>query len=246
MKEAAEKNGKLLMIGFVRRQGNDAAAAKNYIQKGHLGEIYYAKASYLRRCGFPGGWFGNKALSGGGPVIDLGVHVIDQTRFLMGNPKPVSVFAMVSNKLGNRPDLKNDIIWRPEGADPANDVNDVEDFGTALIRYDNGAVTLLECSYDLNGEDVGRKELYGTKGGVVLGGEPKFYTTMNGYLTTVEPSTRSLKSGGEMFVKEMAHFVDCALNGTKCLAPAEDGIWVMKILDAIYESGRTGHEVIIK
>ena len=246
MKAAAEKAGKLLMIGFVLRFGNENMIVRDFIESGMMGDIYYTKATYLRKHGNPGGWFGNKALSGGGPVIDLGVHVIDQTRFLMGNPKPVSVFAMVSNKLGNRPDLKNDIIWRPEGADPANDVNDVEDFGTALIRYDNGAVTLLECSYDLNGEDVGRKELYGTKGGVVLGGEPKFYTTMNGYLTTVEPSTRSLKSGGEMFVQEMAHFVDCALNGTECLAPAEDGIWVMKILDAIYESGRTGHEVIIK
>ena len=246
MKAAADKAGKLLMIGFVLRFGNENMIVRDFIESGMMGDIYYTKATYLRRHGNPGGWFCNKALSGGGPVIDLGVHVIDQTRFLMGNPKPVSVFAMVSNKLGNRPDLKNDIVWRPEGADPANDVNDVEDFGTALIRYDNGAVTLLECSYDLNGEDVGRKELYGTKGGVVLGGEPKFYTTMNGYLTTVAPSTRSLKSGGEMFAKEMAHFVDCALNGTKCLAPAEDGIWVMKILDAIYESGRTGHEVIIK
>ena len=163
----------------------------------------------------------------------------------MGCPKPVSVFAMVSDKLGNRPELKNDVSWKPEDA-KADDPNTIEDFGTALIRYDNGAVTLLECSYDLNGESVTRKDIYGTKGGVALGGEPKFYTTVNGYLSTISPSMANMKTSGDMFTNEMAHFLDCALNGTPCKAPAEDGIWVMKILDAIYESGRTGHEVIIK
>lgn len=245
MKAEADKAGKLLMIGFVLRFGDENALVRDFIDAGMMGDIYYSKATYLRQHGNPGGWFGNLELSGGGPVIDLGVHVIDQTRYLMGSPKPVSVFAMVSDKLGNRPDLKNDVAWKPENA-KAGDPNTVEDFGTALIRYDNGAVTLLECSYDLNGESVTRKDLYGTKGGVALGASPKFYTNVNGYLSTITPSMENLKGGGNMFTKEMAHFVDCALHGTKCIAPAEDGIWVMKILDAIYESGRTGHEVIIK
>ena len=86
MKAAADKAGKLLMIGFVRRHGNDCALLKDYIDKGYLGEIYYAKAQYLRRNGNPGGWFGDKSRSGGGPLIDLGVHVIDLVRYLMGNP----------------------------------------------------------------------------------------------------------------------------------------------------------------
>ena len=245
MKAEADKAGKLLMVGFVLRFGNENALVRDFIDAGMMGDIYYSKATYLRQHGNPGGWFGNRELSGGGPVIDLGVHVIDQTRFLMGNPKPVSVFAMVSDKLGNRADLKNGVGWQPEDAKPE-DPNTIEDFGTALIRYDNGAVTLLECSYDLNGESVTRKDIYGTKGGVALGASPKFYTSVNGYLSTITPSMENLKSGNEMFVGEMSHFVDCALNGTKCIAPAEDGIWVMKILDAIYESGRTGHEVIIK
>jgi len=81
MKEAADKNGKLLMIGFVRRFGNDAAILNDMIRNDEFGEIYYAKATYLRRNGNPGGWFGDKARSGGGPLIDLGVHIIDLCRF---------------------------------------------------------------------------------------------------------------------------------------------------------------------
>ncbi|MBO4548143.1 MAG: Gfo/Idh/MocA family oxidoreductase [Abditibacteriota bacterium] len=80
MEAAAKKAGKLLMIGFVRRFGNDCAVLKDFIDSGDFGEIYYAKANYTRRNGCPGGWFGDKSRSGGGPLIDLGVHVIDLVR----------------------------------------------------------------------------------------------------------------------------------------------------------------------
>ena len=73
---------------------------------GYFGELYYAKATYLRRNGCPGGWFGDKSRSGGGPLIDLGVHVIDLTRYLMGNPKPVSVYGATFHKLGDRAEVK--------------------------------------------------------------------------------------------------------------------------------------------
>lgn len=250
MQREAQKAGKLLMIGFVLRFSRENAVVVDLIKNGSLGDIYYSKATYLRRHGNPGGWFGNKALSGGGPVIDLGVHVIDQTRYLMGSPKPVSVYAMVSHRLGNRPEIKNSVGWRPLGAG-AQDVCNVEDFGTALIRYDNGAVTLLETSYDFNGETVSKKELYGTKGGISLAGKnPKLYTDVGGYLADTEISLDGIGGKGDgfedMFTRELSHFVDCALNGTPCIATPEDGIWVMKILDAIYESGRLGHEVEIK
>ena len=106
MKAAADRSGKLLMIGFVLRFSDEAKIAMDFIQKDYLGEIYYSKAQYVRRHGNPGGWFGDKARSGGGPIIDLGVHVIDLTRYLMGNPKPVSVYAVASNRLGDRKFIK--------------------------------------------------------------------------------------------------------------------------------------------
>ena len=244
MREAALKNNKLLMIGFVLRFSDEAKIAMDFIQKDYLGDIYYAKAQYVRRHGNPGGWFANKELSGGGPVIDLGVHVIDLTRYLMGGPKPVSVFAATSNRMGNRADLRNDVGWRPKDAS-AEDPCTVEDFGTALIRYDNGAVTLLETSYDINGQDISCKQLFGTKGGMDLSKGVKIYGTYNNYIADIDVNTNNLADSKDMFVEEMSHFVDCIQNGTPCRATADDGITVMKILDAIYESARTGHEVIL-
>lgn len=245
MKEAADRNGKLLMIGFVLRFENETKIAKDFVDKGYLGDIYYSKAQYVRRHGNPGGWFADKARSGGGPVIDLGVHVIDQTRYLMGKPTPVSVFASVQTKLGKRDYLKNGVGWVPKDAKP-DDPCTVEDFGTALIRYDNGAVTLLETAYDFNGPALGQKALFGTKAGMDLSNGVKLYTECNDFLADVSVSTDNYKEAGSCFVAEMAHFVDCVAGRAECIATAEDGIVVMKILDAIYESGRTGHEVIIK
>lgn len=246
MKKVADANGKLLMIGFVLRYFNESQVAKEFIDSGDMGEIYYSKATYLRRHGAPGGWFCDKERSGGGPVIDLGVHVIDHTRYLMGSPKPVSVYAATFEKLGNRKNLKTAAAWIPEDA-KEDDKCDVEDLATALIRYDNGAVTLLETSYSINGEGTTTKELFGTKGGIkVTDGDLKMYMEMNDYMVDVKPVLTCLKDSASGFDREINHFVDCCLNGTECQSTAEDGIVIMKILDAIYESAGTGHEVIIE
>ena len=246
MLEAARKNQKLLMIGFVMRFGDEAKIAMDFINQDYLGDIYYSKATYLRRHGAPGGWFVNRDFSAGGPVIDLGVHVIDLTRYLMGNPKPVSVFASTASHLKNRPGLKTGVAWKPKNTSD-NDIYNVEDFGVALIKYEGGKTTLLETSYSLKGESVTQKELFGVKGGMNLNGnKTKLYTEINGFLANVSLDTEHYKYGGDMFENELRHFADCILNGTPCLAPAEDGIVIMKILDAIYESARTGHEVVLK
>lgn len=100
MLRVSRETGKLLQIGFVRRFGNDAQAVMQFRDAGTLGDIYYAKATYLRRDGCPGGWFGDKSYSGGGPLIDLGVHVIDLVRYLSGSPKPVTAFGVSYNNLG--------------------------------------------------------------------------------------------------------------------------------------------------
>lgn len=246
MIEAAKRNNRLLMIGFTMRFSDETRIVKDFIDQDYLGDIYYSKATYLRRHGAPGGWFVDKSRSAGGPVIDLGVHVIDLTRYLMGRPKALSVFASVEDRLKFRPYLKNSVGWMPAGAS-MQDKYDVEDFAVAMIKYEGGKTTLLETSYSLNGEPVTKKELFGTKGGVNMAGQDlKIYTVVNNYLADVSPSMENYVYSQEMYTAEMAHFVDCALNGTECIAGAEDGLEVMKILDAIYESARTGHEVVIR
>jgi len=246
MKEAAEKNGKLLMIGFVRRFGNDCDILMDLISNDQFGEIYYAKATYLRRNGNPGGWFGDKARSGGGPLIDLGVHVIDLSRYLLGRPKPVSVYGATFRKLGNRPDVKGGKAYLSARANDTT-VCDVEDLATALIRFDNGAVVSVEASFSLNiKKDVGSIELFGTKAGAKIDPELEMYSEMNGYMTNVTLTNPTALSFDGLFAREIDHYVDCVRLGLPCRSPAEDGITLMKILDAIYESAATGHEVLIK
>ncbi len=246
MKEAADRSGKLLMIGFVRRFGNDCAILKDLIEDDQFGEIYYAKATYLRRNGNPGGWFGDKARSGGGPLIDLGVHVIDLARYLLGGPKPVSVYGATFRKLGNRPGVKGGKAYLATRSNDT-DVCDVEDLATALIRFDNGAVISVEASFSLNIlKPVGNIELFGTKAGAKIDPELEMYSEMNGYMTNVTLDMPTALSFDGLFAREIDHYVDCVRLGLPCRSPAEDGIILMKILDAIYESAETGHEVMIK
>jgi predicted dehydrogenase len=245
MKEAADQNGKLLMIGFVRRYGNDCNIVKEFIQSDYFGEIYYAKATYLRRKGNPGGWFGDKSRSGGGPLIDLGVHVIDLVRFLLGNPKPISVYGATFRKLADRKNIKGKQSYTSSSTSD-NIICDVEDLATAMIRFDNGAVLSIEASFSLNiKKDEGKIELFGTKGGAKLDPELELYSEINDYLadTTLDAET-SLSFDG-LFANEINHFVSCITEGVPCLSPAQDGIEIMAILDAIYKSAETGHEVIL-
>jgi predicted dehydrogenase len=120
----------------------------------------------------------------------------------------------------------------------------VEDLAAAFIRYDNGAVLHLEAAYSLNlKQDEGRVELFGTKGGAKLTPEIEIYTETRGYLTNLSFFNKTEPNYFQIFDQEIGHFVDCIQKGVPCRAPAEDGVQIMRILDAIYESARTKHEV---
>ncbi|MBO5735485.1 MAG: Gfo/Idh/MocA family oxidoreductase [Clostridia bacterium] len=249
MKEAAEKNGKLLMIGFVRRFGNDAEILKKFIDEGTMGDVYFAKATYLRRNGFPGGWFGDKEYSGGGPLIDLGVHVIDLCRYLAGGPKPVSVYGVTYGNLGpNRAVSAGKQQWTASKTAPGFDFKyTVEDFATALIRFDNGMTISVEASFNLNiKHDIGNIEIFGTKGGARVDPQIELFTDMNGMFVDVKPSGDTALNFDGLFSREVRHFVECVRDGKQCISPAEDGVTLMRILDAIYKSAETGEDVKIE
>ena len=245
MYQAALKNKRVLQVGFVRRFGNDAAVIRDFSEHGALGELYYARASYVRRNGNPGGWFGDKSRSGGGPLIDLGVHVIDLVRYLMGNPKPVSVSGAAFRKLGNRPNIKTPRAYNAT-VTSKKDVCDVEDFATALIRFEGGRVLNVQAGFSLNlGSDETNIELFGTKGGVKLDPEVKLFTEMNDYLADVSLSADTAFDFGGAFQNEIDAFIGAVRGETPVLASAEDGVVLMKILDAVYKSAETGQEVLI-
>ncbi len=246
MLAAAKKNNKKLMIGFVRRFGGDAALAKSLIDGGKLGELYYGKVTTIRRNGNPGGWFGEKARSGGGPLIDLGVHVIDLTRYLVGRPRVTSVYAATFRKLGARNDVKTPKAYVAASATD-HDICDCEDLASALVRFDNGFVLSVEVSFSLNTANEGNTvQIFGTEGGIEIA-KPgvEFYNVTEGYLSNVQFAGKTGFDFGEAFGNETAHFVQYIKGNTECRNPAEDGVEMMKILDAIYASAESGHEVII-
>ena len=243
MEKAARNSTAMLMVGFVRRFDKRAVILKDLLGKDRLGDLYYAKTGVIRRCGNPTGWFSDKSRSGGGPLIDLGVHMIDLCRYLMGKPRAVSVYGVTFEKLGPRTDVKMLNRYRPmdDGG-----ICDVEDFAAAMIRFDNGCVLSVEVSFTLH--TVNEKlycELFGTKAGAEIAPDFKIAGTMDGYNVDITPVYSEDKNQFQsMFDRQIAHFTDCVAKGTECISPIEDGGPLMKTLDGIYESARTGREVI--
>lgn len=245
MQEAAKKSGKLLMIGFVRRFGTNAEIAKSYIESGALGKIYYAKTRCIRRCGNPLGWFADKARSGGGPLIDLGVHMIDLARYLMGKPKAVSAYGITNSAIGPQENIKHHARYLSK--DPLK-TSDVEDFASAMIRFDNGAALQVEVSFNAHVEkDELTLELLGEKGGLTIEPELRMHTVQNDILTDITPVyTIPQDAFSAFFAREIEHFVALVRGEeTICRNPSEDGIALMEILDAIYKSAEIGGEVKI-
>ncbi len=246
MEQTAKTAGKLLMFGFIRRFEERARLLKEVISNNKLGEIYYIKTGCLRRCGNPGGWFAKKEISGGGPLIDLGVHMIDLAMYLMGKPKPVSVFGNTFDKVGNMADVKGSPVHK--AADYNIDHNEVEDMANGMIKFENGASIFVETSWTAHiKKDITYMQIFGSKGGAVLEPEVEIYGVQNNYPTDIKPVLK----GGEFdfdgaFAAEINHFIDCILTDTECICPASDGVTIMKILDAIYESASGGRLIDIK
>lgn len=243
VEKAVKESGKLLQVGFVRRYASNTQILKQFIDDKELGDIYYAKASCLRRLGNPGGWFSDKTRSGGGPLIDLGVHVIDICWYLMGRPKVKSVSGNTYNKLGNRSNVKNLAFYR--AADYDAEKNDVEDLANALIRFENGASLMVDVSFTLHAKkDELTVKLYGDKGGAEMEPElaivaEKFDTILN-----VTPQVNNLSFDfASAFQNEINHFVDSIRGVKETLSPVQDGVEMMKILCAIYESAEKGVEI---
>ena len=242
---AVKKSGKILQVGFVRRHGNNTKILKQFIDQDELGEVYYAKASCIRRLGNPGGWFSDSSKSGGGPLLDLGVHMIDICWYLMGKPRPVSVSGNVYTKLGNRSNIENLSFYK--AADYDSSLNDVEDLANALIRFENGASLYVDVSFTLHAkQDELYVKLYGEKGGAEIEPELAMVTEKNNTILNITPQIDSLSFDFvSAFTNEINHFVDCCIAGEGTLAPVEDGVQVMKMLNAVYESAKTGKEIYL-
>ena len=236
MAAVAREKRRKLMINLSYRFTGAAKALKKVVDSGTVGEIYYGRTGWHRTRGIPkfGGWFAQKKLSGGGPLIDLGVHRIDLAMMLMGDPKPVTISASTYDRLGKSIARK------------ARKKFDVEDLAVGMIRFDNGATLLVEVSWALNTE---RREemftyLYGTKAGIChrnVGQGYDFEACIFG-----EWNGTYISSKIERIPKNensMDHFIDVIVDGVKPITTAENGVNVMKVLDGVYRSARLKKEI---
>jgi len=239
----AEAHDRVVQVGFVRRHSANCRVLKSFIDAGELGDVYYAKASCIRRMGNPGGWFADKAISGGGPLIDIGVHVIDLCWYLMGSPKVTSVSGNTYAKLGNRSNVTTFPRYKVADYDPTK--NDVEDMANAVIRFENGASMIMDTSFSLHAtKDSIGVSVYGDKGGADLEPSLQIATERHETMVNMQPQlgsdTFDLTDG---FSHEIANFVDTCRGEAESIAPAWHGAEIMKILDGVYTSAAQGREV---
>lgn len=246
MVQAAKETGKILTIGYQNRYRPDSTFMKRTCESGELGEIYYAKAHAIRRRAVPTwGVFLNEYEQGGGPLIDIGTHALDLTLWMMNNYEPESVMGQTFKKLGDQTETGN--AW----GDWDKDQFTVEDSAFGFIRMKNGAVINLEASWALNTLDVdeAKTTLCGTKAGADMKDGVRINRVKYNRQCVEKPD---LEAGGVAFFDgevekeqdvEQRVFIDAITKGSELTVKPEQALVVTKILEAIYESAKTGKAV---
>ncbi len=249
MLTTAQKNDKFLAIGFQNRFASETMTLKKMINNNEFGEIYYAKTGAIRRRGIPGwggGWFTTKSKSGGGALIDIGVHVLDLTLWLMGYPQPVAVSGKTYAKFGKRKDYINEAWQFYGGKNPFN----VDDFASAMIKFDNNATLMLEAIWASNSVE---EKLYCQIMGTDAGAEWRpiqVFRENKGVLVDIIPQLPKKPITAHSL--QMKQFIESIQNNSwknedkLSIATAKQGFLVMQIVDAIYKSAETGNEIRIK
>ncbi len=253
MVDAAKANDRVLDVSFNHRRRGDVIAAKRIIDQGTLGKVYYAKAGWLRRSGIPGlgSWFTKKALAGGGPMMDLGVHMLDIALHLMGEPSVTTVTGSSYAEFGPRglggASSKNSGLKWSGGGDAG---FEVEDLASAFVRLSDSSTLLLETSWaSYIPADQIYCTLYGTEGGAQIfwsasGGEDQslqVWTDVNGVPAELTPEIGP-STGHPACV---ADFVTKVLSEDWSEHRGEHALTRALIIDACYASAAAGHEVTL-
>lgn len=241
IRDEAARRSLVYAFGRQMRFTESMRAAREIIDSGRLGEIYYARSSWVRSRGIPvgiGNWFIDREKAGGGAIIDIGIHALDSAWYLMGNPDPTTVSASVSTRFRNHV---------PKGAK-----FDVDDSGFAFLRFGNGAVMQLEVTWAGNlTDDIPESELwqreristviYGEKASLRL--DPlTLFEDRDGELVDIPIE---VETGGRGFRRQMEDFVGAILHSGEPTNNAEQAVELMEMLDAIYESSARGREIVI-
>ena len=241
MIKARDKAKKLLMTAQHFRFDGRAEALKAEIDRGALGSVYHSRAWWIRRSSAPvRPGFIYKKHSGGGPCIDIGVHVLDLSLWMMDFPQPITVSGVTQDILAHQPGA-----FSPWGGPIPTDY-DVEDFAAAFIRFEGGATMSLEVSWMLNhktpGDDI-QMWLYGDKGGSHWPSNELLWTDN----ALQQHYNAQLQNAGTHapHAKECMVFAEAVAGGGPSPVPAEQSLIVISILDALYRSAETRREVVL-
>ena len=244
MLDAAERTGKKLTIGYQSRFRDDSMYLKNETEEGTFGDIYYAKATAIRRRAVPTwGVFLNEYEQGGGPLIDIGTHALDLTLWMMNNYKPKYCVGTTYHKLNNDTNTGNAWgDWDPEKFS-------VEDSAFGFIVMENGATIVLESSWALNSLDVREAvtTLCGTKAGADMNDGLRINGVRGGRQYVLKPNFSAGgvafndgAKGDNMADREAKAWIDAVINDKTPVTLPEQAFVVTRILEGIYESAKSG------
>jgi predicted dehydrogenase len=242
MIRTSKETGKMLHTGFWQRWQPNVQTAKTIVQAGTLGEIYYAQMIGGRRRGIPGGSFIRSEMAGAGPVVDIGCYNLDTFMFVAGNPRPVSVSALVSNRLSQTlPNVLGD--WKH---DPSQ--MNVEDFGAAFVRFEDGMVLNFITYWALHADDLGPSSLLGTKGGLQLAPDLVLYRDEAGTMTNITPHIPDYSEPNRMhhFTPQARIFTDAVRAGGPSPVDTEGILYSQLIMDGMFRSQAANSEVSIE
>jgi len=242
MAKTAKQANKQLVVAFQYRLDPRTQYLRKAYEEGAFGDVLYGRVQAMRRRGIPNwGVFGQKALSGGGPIIDIGVHVLEMAHYTMGSPQPVSASADMFTYLGNKP--SNDIASPMAGWDYK--TYDVEDLAVGRIRFANGAVLHIECAFaaHIAERNLMNFQLMGSKGGATW--DPTvIHTDEAGHMVNKQPGWLADTSFKAVFNRKIDAFVDQLLYKGPCAVPVEQALMVQSMLNALYNSAAKGGKEI--
>ncbi|MBA4543681.1 MULTISPECIES: Gfo/Idh/MocA family protein [Thermoactinomyces] len=240
MKETADRAGKILMVAQNNRFRAETQLAKKWADDKKFGKIYHAKTGWVRRNGIPGwgSWFTQREKAGGGPLIDVGVHVLDLTLWIMGYPQPVSVLGRTYDMFGSR---KEKLMGYGRIVDQGS--FNVEDLAVAMIQFADGSSLVLDASWasHIRKESV-YLELYGDRGGASLDLMEQTVTLYQDVDGKPVDQVTHLDYQDERLAL-LKNFVDAVTGKANPICKPEESIMIQRILDAIYQSAQTGELV---
>ncbi|HNS32227.1 MAG TPA: Gfo/Idh/MocA family oxidoreductase [bacterium] len=248
--DTAKRTGMKFMGAMPRRFSGEAKILKTLVENGYFGDIYYMKASYLRRRGIPGlgTWFTNKKLAGGGPMMDIGVHAID---FLVYITRALSPQMVTGSTFSKFTDSATDGGWPPyetrQGDNFIGKMN-VEELASGFVKFGNGAVLFIEAGWAGNCAASSSAVILGTKAGFQVPDPSetknavRIYGETCGIISDLLPEVPK----SEMFQEEVNHFIDCVRNNRETGTMKEEIMAVTRIINGIYKSAETGKPVFYR